>query len=143
MQNDVVSESFENLPLEQGIGRLLAGRSFAIFHGSPTAQSGRSGDLAPTQLWVLPKPEQAPPAASVAAAPETWSRPVFLEDADPGARLAALDDFAERRDPLAVDALAQAMADADEAVRAKAQALFDRALLQPGAASAQAPRTRK
>jgi hypothetical protein len=57
----------------------------------------------------LPKEKQTQPVASVAAAPETWSRPAFLEEADPGARLAALDEFAERRDPLALDALAQAM----------------------------------
>jgi hypothetical protein len=35
------------------------------------------------------------------------------------------------------------MVDADETVRAKAQALFDQALLQSGAPSAQVPGTRK
>ena len=143
MQADPISDAFADLPLEQGISRLLQGRSFAIFHGNPSPQSGPSADIALTHLWVLPKQEQRRPVLAAADEQEAWSRPAFLEDADPTRRLAALDGFADRHDMIGIDTLAQAMVDADETVRAKAQALFDQALLQSGAPSAQVPGTRK
>jgi len=142
MQADPISDAFADLPLEQGIARLLQGRSFAIFHESPSAQPIRSGDIAATQLWVLPKPDQAGLAPAATDAQEGWSRRAFLDDADPARRLAALDDLTDRGDTIAIDALAQAMVDADDAVRAKAQALFDRALLEIGTSSAPVPRAR-
>ena len=138
MRADPISDAFLDMTLEQGISRLLQGRSVAMFHENPSAQSGRSGDIALTQIWILPKQGQAA-TVSVLDAEETWSRPAFLDDPDPAVRLAALDEFADRRDAVALDTFAQAMVDEDEKVRAKAQALFDQALSQPGAASAESP----
>jgi hypothetical protein len=141
MQNELVSESFENLPLEQGIARLLAGRSFAIFHGgaSTGANASRLNGLA--QLWVLPGDGQSGSAfnRSTILAPGTQgtgTSSTFPQEPDPRARLAALDQLAQRRDAAAVDTLAEAMVDPDESVRAKAQAMFDQALMQAGAAPA-------
>jgi hypothetical protein len=146
MRNDPIAESFENLPIEQGIARLLGGRSFAIFYGSASTGANAAGLDGSPQLWVLPRDAQIgsplnSAAAQAAGTPSRWSASSFAEESDPEARLAALDQLAQRRDATAVDALAQAMVEPDESVRAKAQALFDQALMQAGAASARRPST--
>ena len=142
MRADPISDAFADMPLEQGISRLLQGRSVAILHGTPSTQPERSG-IAVTQVWVLPRQEQAQQVATEADAEEAWSRPAFLDNADPATRLAALDTFADRHDETVIDAFAQAMVDEDEMVREKAQALFDQALLQSGRSFRATPRTRK
>ena len=58
MQNDAVWASFEDMPLEQGISRLLAGYSFAIFHGSASTTPVPPDPHREMQLVVLPKDER-------------------------------------------------------------------------------------
>ncbi len=139
LRADILSDAFD-LPLDQGLSRLLMRYSFAILPGRP---STRDQESVLAQLWVLPKSANGPPERLAAEAQAGWSRPEFLDEEDPTHRLAALDALTGRADANALDALSQAMVDTDEAVRAKAQALFDRALLPPQASSAQAPRARK
>jgi len=139
LRADPLSDAFD-LPLGQGVSRLLLGYSFAILPGRPST-AAQEGAL--TQLWVLPKAVKGSAEHLAAQEQAGWSRPEFLDEEDPARRLAALDALAQRRDADALDALSQAMVDTDEAVRAKAQALFDHALLEVETSSAPAPRARK
>jgi hypothetical protein len=140
IQNEYVSERFDNLPLEQGISRLLSGRSIATVYEAQSGQPQTANTTRRvTELWVLPKHKPAGSAIVL----DSWSDSAFLEEPDPSVRLVRLDDYAHRRDSVAVNTLAQAMVDPDEMVREKAQSLFDQAMLLPSSRSAQAPRTRK
>jgi hypothetical protein len=140
IQNEYVSDRFDNLPLEQGLSRLLLGRSVAIVYeaqwGQPrTANTTRRV----SELWVLPK--QKPVGSAMVV--DAWSDSAFFDEPDPGVRLLRLDDYAHRRDSVAVNTLAQAMVDPDTGVREKAQFLFDQAMLLPSPSPAQARRARK
>jgi len=144
IQNEYVSERFDNLPLEQGISRLLLGRSVAIVYEAPSGQSQTVNTTRRlTEVWVLPKQKPAGSAMVAADGFDAWNDHGFFEEPDPGVRLVRLDDYAHRRDSIAVNTLAQAMVDPDTRVRERAQFLFDQAMLLPSSRSAQVPRTRK
>ncbi len=129
IQNDLISERFDNLPLEQGISRLLLGRSFAVFYDTASSrQQSGSNPARMTQLSVLPKAGRIGSARVAEDALNAWDTPAFLQDPDPKARLTGLDDYAQRRDTMAINTLAQAMLDPDETVRDKAQLMFNQAL---------------
>jgi hypothetical protein len=144
IQNDLISERFDNLPLEQGISRLLLGRSVAIIYEAPSGRSQTANTTRRlTEVWVLPKQKPAGSAMVRAEGLDAWSDPAFFEEPDPGVRLVRLNDYAHRRDSVAVNTLAQAMVDPDTKVREKAQFLFDQAMLLTVSSPAHARRTRK
>ena len=132
MQNDAVWASFEDMPLEQGISRLLAGYSFAIFHGSASTTPVPPVHLPVTQVVVLPKDERggSPEQGSV-------SLPISPQAA------ASPKQSSQQREGAGLDTLTQAMVDPDENVRAHAQAMFEQALTQASATSAQKPEARR
>jgi hypothetical protein len=142
IQNEYVSERFDNLPVEQGLSRLLLGRSVAIVYEAQSGQPQTANTVRRvTELWVLPK--QAGSAMVGVEGLGAWNDPAFFEEPDPGVRLVRLDDYAHRQDSVALNTLAQAMVDSDETVREKAQSLFDQAMLLASSSPAQARRTRK
>jgi hypothetical protein len=140
IQNDLISERFDNLPLEQGISRLLLGHSVAMVYEAPSGQPQTANTTRRlAEVWVLPKHKPVGSAMVL----DSWSDSAFFEEPDPGGRLVRLDDYAHRRDSVAVNTLAQAMVDPDTRVREKAQVLFDQAMLLASSNPAQARRTRK
>ena len=132
MQNDAVWASFEDMPLEQGISRLLAGYSFAIFHGSASTMPGAPVHYSVMQLVVLPKDERVGSPQQSSALLETNPRNAVFPKQSP-----------QQHEVAALDTLTQAMVDPDENVRAHAQAMFEQALTQAGATTAQKPEARR
>ena len=62
-----------------------------------------------------------------------------LQDPDPGVRVKGLEQWAQHPGGYSLDPPSQALVDPDEAVRARAQQLFDHALATQGGAATSSP----
>lgn len=117
----VLSTTFERLPLDEGIERLLAGWSHVVLY-APGSEARGPGPLRIAALLVLApagpplRDSHAGGAAGLAAA---------LASPDPQVRIQALEEWAAQREGPGVDPLTYAMVDPDEQVRARAQQLLD------------------
>jgi hypothetical protein len=148
-----VSVSFTNLPLAEGIERILEGRSYVLIYASPQAASGVVGGARIVEIIVLPheglpanatpavpfttEPAQAPveavspprPAGGEPPVQEDlpleWLRHQTREASNPADRVAALEALTERGESQEVlPTLTAALADPDATVRAAALALI-------------------
>jgi hypothetical protein len=120
----VVSAHFERLPLEEGLERLLAGWSYAVFHAASPGEPGRSTARRITEVLLLA------PAGPPQEAVQEGYRPdatAALESPGPQTRIQALEQWVAARDGSDIDPLTHALVDPDEQVRARAQALASEA----------------
>lgn len=132
----VIWQTFSDLPLEEALSSLLGGHSYALYYAMAPAQTGAATAPESLRLLIVPPPTRLP------------DTPVVARIA-PGGAPAAVDNPATNSTldtPLilhpagSLDALAQAMVDPDENVRARAQQAFERALAARGETAADPPR---
>lgn len=127
----LVSDSFQELPFEQGLQRL-----FGQFDAFYFAQGSTSGAKLQS-VWLYPRGRGR---AMQPVPPELWASTRDLEDQltaqDPQERARAIDILVERdRGPQTVDKVSQALTDADREVRLRAlDATLNFALAVPGEA---------
>jgi hypothetical protein len=119
----LVSASFQDLPLAEGLQRLLGGQPHVLAYARAPADAA-----APTR-WrisevVVPSRAQRDAADQPPGDPRTPA----LADPDPQVRTQALEAWVQQRQGDAVDPLTHALVDPDEQVRARAQALWERLL---------------
>ncbi|HKA41021.1 MAG TPA: hypothetical protein VKF40_03435 [Burkholderiales bacterium] len=132
--NTVISEAFANLPLEQGIARLLNGHSFMVAYQDvvPIPGAPRQGPI--KQLWVVSSDAARESAtASQTSTARSAARTAAVQDPGALARLQALEQWSQSRqvtlrDRRSMDPVTHALVDPDEQVRARAQEIFDQAI---------------
>jgi len=148
----VISRSFRDLPLEEGVERLLVGHSHAVLYEEAPSPPGASSVKKIREIIVLS--DEAAPSSQLTDRPaarepnlnsgvdvDAMARvSAALQDPDPGVRLKALEEWAQHPGGYSIDPLTQALVDPDESVRARAQQLFDHALtIQGGDATSPPP----
>jgi hypothetical protein len=106
-----VSIAFRNLPLGEGLRRILEGQDIFFFYGASASE--------PAALWVYPRGKGQ---AIVPAPPETWAATAELEqelstNPDWGARARAIEAVIERKGRESVDAVQYALNDPNHNVR--------------------------
>jgi hypothetical protein len=130
----LVSETFRDLPLAEGIQRLLGAQSHVLVSARAPAAPGAPARWRISEIVVLSR-AQAPAAGQPAAASQAPPRAV----PDPQVRIQALEAWMEQRQGDSVDPLTYALVDPDEHVRARAQALWERVLEGQGPGPPPAP----
>jgi hypothetical protein len=140
----LISRAFRDLPLEEGVERLLVGHSHAVLYEEASSPPGASGVKKIREIMVLS--DEAAPSSQLTDRPaarepnlntgvdvDAMARvTAALQDPDPGVRLKALEEWAQHPGGYSIDPLAQALVDPDESVRVRAQQLFDHALTTQG-----------
>jgi hypothetical protein len=147
----VISRAFQDLPLEEGIERLLVGHSHAVLYEDGPLPLGASGVKKIREIVVLSYEgapssqltDRAParePTLKTGADVDAMARvSAALQNPDPGVRLKGLEQWAQHPGGYSIEPLSQALVDPDESVRARAQQLFDHALATQGGAVTSAP----
>lgn len=125
LRDHPVTANFRALPLDEALERLLAGLSYAVVYAPALSGAGSAATRQIVELMVL---EKAPTVTSntgtgIETTPELTAT---LEDPDKQVRLEALQRWAEQGAATPLNPLTQALVDADESVRAKAQELVER-----------------
>jgi HEAT repeat protein len=129
----LVSVSFRDLPLAEGIQRLLGHQPHVLAYARAPAAPGAPGRWRLSEIILLSK---AQPPAEPAGDPGIPA----LEAPNPQVRIQALEQWAQQHQGDAVDPLTYALVDPDEQVRARPQALWERMLATPaGTAPPAAP----
>jgi hypothetical protein len=140
----VISRAFRALPLHEGIDRLLMGHPHAVLYEEPSPSLEPSSVKKIREIVVLS--DAGAPPSQLTARPPTREADVksgkdvdamarvsaALQDPDPAVRLKGLEDWAQHPGGYSIEPLTQALVDPDEAVRARAQQLFDHALAIQG-----------
>jgi len=129
----LVSTSFRDLPLAEGIQRLLGDQPHVLVYAGAPAAPRTPPRWRISEIIVLAK-AQPPAAAQPAGASKGWG----FADPDPEVRIQALEAWVEHRQGDSVDPLTYALVDPDEQVRARAQELWERLLASPQAPPAPA-----
>lgn len=130
----LVSARFRDLPLAEGIQRLLGAHPHVLVYARTPSALGAPARWRLSEIILLSNAK--PPAETQPAGdPEV---PV-LADPDPQVRIQALEQWAQQRQGDAVDPLTHALVDPDEQVRARAQELWERLLAPQAATSTPAP----
>lgn len=123
-----ISIQFQNLPLDEGLRRILKDHDAFFFYGVEETSAGvrekstgGKASAALRALWVYPK-GQARGLAPVP--PETWASTKEFEqkltDPNPEVRARAVYTLIERKGDQALDAVLQALIDRDDQVRTRA-----------------------
>jgi hypothetical protein len=120
----LVSDSFRDLPLAEGLQRLLGGQPHVLVSARAPAAPGAPARWRISEVILFAK---APPPAEPAGDPGIPA----LEAPDPQVRIQALEAWAQQHPRDAVDPLTRALVDPDEQVRARAQELWERLLATP------------
>lgn len=118
--NEPVTAAFDDLSVQDGLEKILAGYNFA-FAFSPHAPGGPLSSRRVTEVWVLSKGEGAPEDRRPVAVEEP-PRPAPRAEADahspdPFVRLRAVAALRDGGDPAAAPILMILMNDQDQAVR--------------------------
>jgi HEAT repeat protein len=112
-ENQRVSVQFQDLPLDEGLRRILKDQDAFFFYG---VEDNASASL--RVVWVYPKGRGNGLAPTP---PETWASTIELEgrlaDPDPEARARATEALIERKGGAALDVVLQALKDRDDQVR--------------------------
>jgi HEAT repeat protein len=124
--NERVSASFHDVPLVDGIDRLLGPHAYALLYAPTSPLDGESELKGIGELIVLAG--QDPPADREEPRPTEPTQADGLGHPDPQVRIAALETRAQQGPEAAINALAQALVDPDEQVRARALELWEEAL---------------
>ena len=114
--SQLVSITFQNLPLEEGLRQILSKQDAFFFYGVDEQE--------PSSLkvvWVYPKGQGRGMAP---VPPDKWASTKDLEamagDKDPRARSRAIDALIERKGAAAVEVVLKALQDSNDEVRAQA-----------------------
>lgn len=125
---DRITIEFHQLPLEEGLRRILPQRNFAVEY-STTSEQSASTVRRPTKLWIFSKAEiefrvqttvvdgNTRGDSLIDVATDIRRLQVALTSEDPGEREDAVDALGESGRPEAVAPLRLALADEDEDVR--------------------------
>ncbi len=125
---DRITIEFHQLPLEEGLRRILSKRNFAVEY-STTSEQSASTVRRPTKLWIFSKAEigfrvqttvvdgNTRGDSLIDVATDIRRLQVALTSEDPGEREDAVDALGESGRPEAVAPLRLALADEDEDVR--------------------------
>jgi len=115
LNGESVSIEFQDLPLAEGLQRLLHTWDAFYFYG------GASADPVLQAIWVYPR---GVGAGIVPVPPESWASSADIETnltaTQPGQRAAALEAIVERKGQQAQDAVLNALADTESSVRTRA-----------------------
>jgi hypothetical protein len=124
--NEPVSASFHDVPLVDGIDRLLGPHAYALLYAPTSPLDGESEPKWIGELIVLSGKDL--PADRSEALQADQAQAEGLGSPDLQVRLTVLEQWAEQGPETAVNALSQALVDPDEQVRARAQELWEEAL---------------
>jgi hypothetical protein len=136
----VISRAFRDLPLHEGIDRLLMGHPHAVLYEEASSPLEASSGKKIREIVVL-SDAGAPSSPLTDRSPSREANPktgadadamarvsAALQNPDPGVRLQGLEDWAQHPGGYSIEPLSQALVDPDESVRARAQQLFDHAV---------------
>jgi hypothetical protein len=121
LDNNVVSASFERLPLNEALQRLLAGWSHAVIYVASSVEQSRSA-VHIAELIVF---DRAGPLAEGLPDSDTPEATMVLANSGPQERIQALEQWVATRDGADINPLTHALVDPDEHVRARAQDLLE------------------
>jgi hypothetical protein len=121
LDTPVISARFERLPLDEAIGRLLAGWSYAVIYAPSPVEQGRSA-MRISEVVLFDAAGSPNEGLRDGHAPDST---VALESPGPQERLQALEQWVATQDGSDVDPLTHALLDPDEQVRARAQELVE------------------
>ncbi len=126
---DRITTEFHQLPLDEGLRRILGHQSFAVEYAQQIPEESPSTVRRPTKLWIFSKVEIADRVQTMPVdgntrgdsrkdvATDIRRLHVALTSEDPGEREDAVDALGESGRPEAVAPLRLALADEDEDVR--------------------------
>jgi len=126
---DRITTEFHQLPLDEGLRRILGHQSFAVEYAQQIPEESPSTVRRPTKLWIFSKVEIADRVQTMPVdgnrrgnsrkdvATDIRRLQVALTSEDPGEREDAVDALGESGRPEAVAPLRLALADEDEDVR--------------------------
>lgn len=116
VEGERVSVQFQELPVDEGLRRILTAHDAFFFYGGE--------EKAPTSLravWIYPR---GGGRGLQPVPPETWASTMELEgrvaDPDPGVRVRAVEALVERKGDQAGEAVLDALRDHDDQVRIRA-----------------------
>jgi hypothetical protein len=122
----VVSAAFRDVPLDEGIRRLLRAQPHVLVFAGARSGPGAPERTRISQILLVPR---AKPGAT--DQPTGGPGLTALGDSDPRVRIGALEQWAQQREADSgdsVEPLTHALVDPDERVRARAQELWERLL---------------
>jgi HEAT repeats len=116
-----ISTTFNALPLDKALQRLLRRHNFALEYAHDE-KAGKPASARLSTLWIYSQTaKDARPVASYTAGPSEFLQPsaaaVIAEDPDPSDRGAAVETLADKRDAASIPALRLALRDRDQQVR--------------------------
>ncbi len=126
---DRITIEFHQLPLDEGLRRILGYQSFAVEYAQQTPEESPSTVRRPTKLWIFSKAEIGYRVQTTVVdgntrgdslkdvATDIQRLQVTLMSEDPGERAEAVEALGESERPEAVTHLSVALADEDEDVR--------------------------